>query len=54
MDLVIATIALENGFIEPPLFSVLVLTAIVGAVLTPLLLRRAYGGAEGPEPAAAT
>jgi Kef-type K+ transport system membrane component KefB len=43
MDLVIATIALENGFIEPPLFSVLVLTAIVGTVVTPLLLRRAYG-----------
>jgi Kef-type K+ transport system membrane component KefB len=49
MDLVIATIALENGFIEPPLFSVLVLTAIVGAVLTPLLLRRAYGGPELPD-----
>lgn len=53
MDLVIATIALENGFIEPPLFSVLVLTAIVGAVLTPLLLRRAYGGPEVQEQAAA-
>jgi Kef-type K+ transport system membrane component KefB len=52
MDLVIATIALENGFIEPPLFSVLVLTAIVGAVLTPLLLRRAYGGQELHEQAA--
>lgn len=48
MDLVIATIALENGFIEPPLFSVLVLTAIVGTVVTPLLLRRAYGSPQQP------
>jgi len=42
MELVIANIALANGFIGPRLFSVLVLMAVVTTVATPLLLRRAY------------
>ncbi|MBI2071900.1 MAG: cation:proton antiporter [Gemmatimonadetes bacterium] len=42
MELVIANIALANGFIGPRLFSVLVLMAVVTTVATPMLLRRAY------------
>ncbi len=42
MELVIANIALANGFIGPRLFSVLVLMAVVTTVATPVLLRRAY------------
>jgi Kef-type K+ transport system membrane component KefB len=42
MELVIANIALANGFIGTRLFSVLVLMAIVTTVVTPVLLRRAY------------
>lgn len=42
MELVIANIALANGFIGPRLFSVLVLMAIVTTIVTPMLLRRAY------------
>ncbi len=44
MELVIANIALANGFIGARLFSVLVLMAIVTTVITPVLLRRAYAG----------
>jgi Kef-type K+ transport system membrane component KefB len=51
MELVIANIALANGFIGPRVFSVLVLMAIVTTVITPVLLRRAYARL-APEPAA--
>lgn len=54
MELVIANIALANGFIGPRLFSVLVLMAIVTTIVTPVLLRRAYGRlAPAPAQAAA-
>jgi Kef-type K+ transport system membrane component KefB len=42
MELVIANIALANGFIGTRLFSVLVLMAVVTTIVTPALLRRAY------------
>jgi len=42
MELVIANIALANGFIGTRLFSVLVLVSVVTTVTTPALLRRAY------------
>lgn len=48
MELVIANIALANGFIGARLFSVLVLMAIVTTVITPALLRRAYAGQQLP------
>jgi Kef-type K+ transport system membrane component KefB len=41
MELVIATIALEKGFIGPSLFSLVVLVGVVTTLATPLLLRRA-------------
>jgi Kef-type K+ transport system membrane component KefB len=41
MELVIATIALKKGFIEPQLFSLVVLVGVVTTLATPLLLQRA-------------
>jgi Kef-type K+ transport system membrane component KefB len=42
MELVIANIALQNGFIDISLFSILVLMGIITTVVTPLLLKRAF------------
>jgi Kef-type K+ transport system membrane component KefB len=42
MELVVARIALANGFIGGRLFTVLVLMGLVTTVLTPLLLSRAF------------
>jgi len=42
MELVIANIALERGFIGPQLFSILVLMAVVTTFATPFLLKWAY------------
>jgi Na+:H+ antiporter len=42
MELVIANIALTNAFIEPQLFTALVLMAVITTVATPILLKRAY------------
>lgn len=42
MELVIANIALSNGFIGQQLFTILVLMAIVTTLATPFLLKRAY------------
>jgi Na+:H+ antiporter len=42
MELVIANVALSNGFIGQSLFSVLVLMALVTTFATPLLLKRVY------------
>lgn len=52
MELVIANIALRDGFISQQLFTSLVLMAVVTTLATPLLLRRAYGKMESPEIAA--
>jgi hypothetical protein len=41
MELVIATIALKKGFIEPQLYSLVVLVGVVTTLATPLLLQRA-------------
>jgi Kef-type K+ transport system membrane component KefB len=43
MELVIANIALANGFIGQQLFTVLVLMAVVTTFATPFLLKGAYG-----------
>ncbi len=51
MELVIANIALVNGFIGPRVFSVLVLMAVVTTIVTPALLRRAYARLAPGEPA---
>jgi Kef-type K+ transport system membrane component KefB len=42
MELVIANIALAHGFIGKPLFTGLVLMAVVTTFCTPFLLARAY------------
>lgn len=42
MELVIASIALANGFIGERLFTILVLMAVVTTFVTPFLLKRAY------------
>lgn len=42
MELVIANVALSNGFISPDLFTILVLMAVVTTFATPFLLKRAY------------
>ncbi len=42
MELVIANIALSNGFIGQQLFTILVLMAVVTTMVTPFLLKRAY------------
>lgn len=42
MELVIANVALTNGFIGKQLFTILVLMAVVTTLTTPLLLKRAF------------
>lgn len=42
MELVIANIALANGFIGQQLFTILVLMAVITTMMTPFLLKRAY------------
>lgn len=42
MELVIANIALKNGFVNPQLFTTLVLMAVVTTLTTPFLLKRAF------------
>jgi len=42
MELVIAGIALSNGFIDDKLFSILVLMGTLTTFVTPILLRRAF------------
>ena len=42
MELVIANIALQNKFIDIPLFSILVLMGIFTTVVTPFLLKRSF------------
>lgn len=44
MELVIANVALSNGFIGNQLFTILVLMATVTTIVTPVLLKRAYDG----------
>ena len=40
MELVVANIALQRGFISEDLFSTLVLMGVVTTILTPILFRR--------------
>lgn len=47
MELVVAKIALSNGFIGPRLFSVLVLVGVVTTIVTPALLKRAFNRIDG-------
>ncbi len=42
MELVIANIALANGFIDVPVFSILVLMALLTTILTPSLLKEGF------------
>lgn len=42
MELVIANIALQNGFIDISLFSILVLMGIITTVVTPFLLKKSF------------
>ena len=42
MELVVARIALSNGFIGPQLFTVLVLMGVLTTLVTPILLKRAF------------
>ncbi len=42
MELVIANIALQNGFIDISLFSILVIMGIVTTIVTPFLLKRSF------------
>lgn len=49
MELVIANIALANGFIGQQLFTILVLMAVLTTFVTPMLLRNAYRKLEAPE-----
>ncbi len=48
MELVIANIALANGFIGQRLFTILVLMSVVTTFTTPPLLKRAYARLESP------
>jgi Kef-type K+ transport system membrane component KefB len=52
MELVVAEIAYQNGFIEADLFSILVLMGVLTTILSPLLYTR-LSGRKAPEPAAA-
>ncbi len=49
MELVIASIALADGFIGKRLFTMLVLMAVVTTLFTPFLLKRAYARLEASE-----
>jgi len=42
MELVIANIALQNGFIDVPIFTILVIMALSTTILTPFLLKKAF------------
>ena len=42
MELVIANIALTKGFIDVPVFSILVLMAMLTTVFTPCLLKEGF------------
>ncbi len=42
MELVIADIALQNGFIDVSIFSILVLMALLTTIITPVMLREAF------------
>ena len=42
MELVIANIALAKGFIDVPVFSILVLMALLTTILTPFLLKQGF------------
>jgi hypothetical protein len=42
MEIVIANIALINGFIDVSMFSILILMAMVTTILTPLLLKDSF------------
>lgn len=42
MELVIANIALQKGFIDIPIFSILVIMAIMTTILTPIFLKKAF------------
>lgn len=54
MELVIANVALSNGFIGNSLFTVLVLMATVTTIVTPVLLKSAYGRLPAEQAAALT
>jgi Kef-type K+ transport system membrane component KefB len=49
MELVIASVALANGFIGQQLFTILVLMAVLTTFLTPMLLKYSYTRLEAPE-----
>ncbi len=49
MELVIANIALQNKFIDIPLFSILVLMGIITTVVTPFLLKRSFAEVDKAE-----
>lgn len=51
MELVIANIALSRGFIDEKLFTVLVLMAVITTFVTPIFLKRLYGGLPEEKPA---
>ncbi|HEX4855335.1 MAG TPA: cation:proton antiporter, partial [Limnobacter sp.] len=44
MELVVAGIAYQNGFIGPTMFSTLVLMGIVTTFITPILFKQVYRG----------
>ncbi|MCB1953479.1 MAG: hypothetical protein KDF61_15910, partial [Rhodocyclaceae bacterium] len=44
MELVVAGIAYQKGFIGPTMFSTLVLMGILTTFLTPILFKQAYRG----------
>ena len=52
MELVVARIALSNGFIGPQLFTVLVLMGVLTTLVTPILLKRAFGKVDAQAAAA--
>ena len=49
MELVIANIALQKGFIDVPVFSILVVMALLTTLITPFLLKDAFIRIEGSE-----
>jgi len=49
MELVIANIALQKGFIDVPVFSILVVMALLTTLITPFLLKDAFIRIEGNE-----
>lgn len=53
MELVIANIALDKGFIGQQLFTILVLMAVATSFVTPFLLKRAYDRISGAAPGVA-